>query len=1134
VKLDDGSERLRRLVAAVRRRWFATVALQAIGVGAAVSAVPALAAGLVYWAVAPTGAALLLLALAAALVAIVGIALVVRGIERRPDDRRVARFIEERAQPRSAASLDDCVVTAVQAIDASSSAGRGPLAGLVVAAAVRSLEGVTARDIVPPADVRRAAAMAAAGAVLLTGTLVAVAPALSHVVQTARLRFFPHAVTVEVSPGDVRVVAGQPVRIRARVHTGQAELSRVPPRLVVAAGGDERAVDMTAAGEGFEFAFESVDRTFTYKVVAGAAASDAYTVTALFPPRVERIDLEYRYPSFSGLAPRREEDGGDIYAPAGTRVRLRITADKPLAEGELALSGGRAALQADGDRALVTELVLSRDDSYRVRLLDRDGLRSDGDSEFFIRLMDDRPPDVRILRPSADQGITPLEEVTIEARAEDDYGIAALDLVYAVAGGPERVVPFARTSGTETQRTGSFVLAAEDLKVRPGDVITYYARARDVGRGKRPTETKSDMFFLEVRPFNAEFETAQSQASAGAAGGDPQIEALIDAQKEIINATWNVERRSAAGRSADDIKAIAQAQSDLKARVERMLAGSRGRRGRGMLPQNIFQRAPRQTAPAGEDPIAAAVEAMNRAIEQLSAAKTRDAITHELAALNGLLKAQAEVRRRQVTQQANASGGGWGNRQTQDLSALFDKELQRQQRTNYEQRSQIEERQEGRSADQEMLDRIRDLARRQEEINRRQRDLEGLAAEERRRQLEKLSRDQEELRRQAEELSRQAAQTGQRQSGQQQSGQQQSQGQPSQGQAQGQPSNSGQQSPGSAGMRAAAEQMRRAANDMQRQDGESAARSGERAAEQLRNLEQQLRGSGSDARQRAAADLQAEGQQIAQEQRRIASEAERLEKSGEGANEDARRRLAAEKDRLADRIDALQREAQRLGREQGTGDEQARARAASAELDKSRVGDRMRESAQGLRQGSASPSAQLEQQLAQAIDRATEKLGGAASAGARQAAGELERTRELRERLDQLEARMREAEGRNDGGEAAKLRQQYEQELRRARESLGRQARGSEQRDGAGATPEQHEFSRSAPGTEAFKQDRSGWESLRKDVNRAIEDHEAAVSRRLAKALADDRLAAGGSDRVPEQYRRLVAKYYESLAKAKK
>ena len=86
----------------------------------------------------------------------------------------------------------------------------------------------------------------------------------------------------------------------------------------------------------------------------------------------------------------------------------------------------------------------------------------------------------------------------------------------------------------------------------------------------------------------------------------------------------------------------------------------------------------------------------------------------------------------------------------------------------------------------------------------------------------------------------------------------------------------------------------------------------------------------------------------------------------------------------------------------------------------------------------------------------------------------------------------------------------------------------------ADRTPEQHECSLSAPGTEAFKQDFTKWESLRKDLDLALERYDAAVSQRLAKRLAEDRLSAGGSDRVPDDYARLIARYYESLARTKK
>jgi len=192
----------------------------------------------------------------------------------------------------------------------------------------------------------------------------------------------------------------------------------------------------------------------------------------------------------------------------------------------------------------------------------------------------------------------------------------------------------------------------------------------------------------------------------------------------------------------------------------------------------------------------------------------------------------------------------------------------------------------------------------------------------------------------------------------------------------------------------------------------------------------------------------------------------------------------------------------------------------------------MRETAQQLREGAKPADAQGEQQIARTLDQVVEKLGGS-SADARRLAEQLDRSKEIRERLDQLEGQLRQAEARKDGS-AGKLRQAYEQELGRARDSLGRQGEGVQPDGGGGSTPEEQVFSRSAPGTEAFKQDRSGWEALRKNVDRALEQHDAAVSLRLAKALGDGGLHAGGSDRVPEQYRHLVAKYYESLAKVKK
>ncbi len=1164
----DQQTELRLVIAAIRQRWFRLVALRTVGRALAVASVPVFVAVCLEYLFAPKAGALVWLVVAAVVASLACVGVIVWRMQRRPDDRHVARFIEERAAALpDGQGLSDALVSAVD-VAAVPGADRQPaFAPLLIDAAVRRLREIAPSAIISPSAIRQAAGQALGGAVCLTVAVGLGAPGLDRAITTARARYFPRSIAVEVTPGHARVAAGTPLRIRATLRDGGVALTALAPSMTVAAGGETRTVEMTRAGDGFEYAFESIDRSFEYTVAAGQATSGRFAITALVPPVVRSIDVRYAFPSFTGLPPRDDRDGGDIYAPAGTHVRLRIHTDKPATAGEMALRGTALPLREAGDRVFEVDMVLRADDAYRVRLADADGLRSTSETEYFIRVMDDRPPDVRILRPSSDQQITALEEVAIEARADDDYEIAAFDLVYSVSGGRERTVAFDRVTGTDVQRVGSRLVPAEELAVRPGDVIAYYARARDVGRGRRSKETRSDIFFLEVTPFTEEFVAAQSQAGGAAAA---QVDSLIDAQKAIISATWNIERRSEAGRSIDDMKAVAQAQADLKARAEQLSSrGGRGR-GRGFIPQRLSPQVVVPPRAGSADPIAAAVDAMTKALQQLEGQKTRDAIPHEMAALNGLLQAQAEIRRRQVSQ-SMAGGGGGGNRVGQDLSALFDKELQRQQRTNYEDRSQVEARPDQPPPGGDIADRLRDLARRQEDLSQRQRDLAAARPdlEEMKRQLEKLTREQTELREQLEQLDRQMPRGPEGPPSQGRSGQQGSQGsqggQPAAGRSGrgGQGQGAGAQAGGE--MREASEQMREASSDLRREDPNAAAGAAERAAQQLRRLEQQMRG-GAAAGASADGDLRVQAQQIAEEQRRIAAEAARLEPGRGHAVAEASKRLAADKDRLAGRVDDLQRSAEAASRRNSGATDMAHAGDAARQLSQGRIGQRMREGAAGMRQGTSDDrrsAAGAEEQLARDLDRVVDTLGGSQSAEARELSDTLGQTRELRDRLNRAERQLREAEARQasgmesgresqgragapasrggatsgragQAGEVERLRQEYQRELQRAREALGRLGAGGQQAGAGGATPEQHEFSRSAPGTERFKQDRSSWESLRKDFDVALEKYEASASDRLARPTTDDRFSAGGSERVPDHYRRLIARYYQALAKARK
>ena len=72
-------------------------------------------------------------------------------------------------------------------------------------------------------------------------------------------------------------------------------------------------------------------------------------------------------------------------------------------------------------------------------------------------------------------------------------------------------------------------------------------------------------------------------------GGGGAAADLLEAQKEIIVATWKLQRRAIAGQSAADVRAIAKAQGELQVRPRRW-PRSRGVPRRGVAGLNPRRR----------------------------------------------------------------------------------------------------------------------------------------------------------------------------------------------------------------------------------------------------------------------------------------------------------------------------------------------------------------------------------------------------------------------------------------------------------------------------------------------------------------------------------------------------------------
>jgi hypothetical protein len=1142
--MTDRVDELRAILAEVRARWQRQALLRAWTLGAATAAAMLLVGVLAVWLVAPEGIPVVFAASTAAAMAVAALVFALLPTRQPPGDRQIARFIEERA-----GGLDEVLVTAVD----KSESVPGPVTELLIADAIRAARSVESSRIITPDALRRAAIGAAAGSAAFVASMWVYAPSAGRALDVAGSYLFPSRYAIEVVPGSVKVREGQPVTVVARIPGIDGGLV---PMLTVGRGDAARSTRMLpGAADEFTFTLNNITVSFPYSVTAGAASSGEFSVDVIRPVKVTRIDLAYDYPDGVGLAPHTEADGGDIFAPAGTKVRLTVTTDKSVTSGRLTTADGQSTALNGHNQVFETELMVARDGSYRIAVQDVDGLTNEGDPEYFIRMLNDRPPDVRILRPAGDRQVSPLEEVVIEARADDDYGVRSLELVLKANTGQEKVIPLEGASG-KAVAAGDYTVFLEDLNVKPGDVVTYHARATDVGRGRRSTESRSDIFFLEVKPYEEEFVAAESNAAGMAGGAQTGLEELIAQQKDIMAATWKLDARARRGgpnaKSPADIKALAAAQNALKDKTDEIAT---------QMTAQMAQQRRRLGARAGltrpgEDPLPRAAMAMGRAATELDRLNLTQALPQEEQALAELLKAAAEIRRRQIAMQQARGGGGNGNRNQPDLSTLFDQELRKRQQTNYETQSTTQEANQQDPPEQDPLEAIRELARRQEALSKQQRDLarnqSQMSAEETKRQLERLTREQEQLRQQAEELSKRM---------------------------QGQSSPGGQGSQRASGgdsqqLRDISEEMRNAAADLRRQDPQQASARGSKAGERLRGLEQRMQGSRPEERRRAMGDMQLEARQLADAERRLGNEAARTQQGTAG--EDARRRLAAEQERLADRTERLGESVRQLAESGTDPDERHAMSAAGREMDQQKLAERMRESAQAMRQGqSGEPQQQAvagADELARALDKVAERLG--AATGSRDGettrlSDQLSRAQELRDRLGRLQRSMDELQKQADsgqpgqpgqpsngkpgsgqqssqgqegttgqqgsaeggrGGTLSRLQRDVDDQFREAQKLAESLQRDNPDMQKGGTTPEQWQRSVSAPGTEAFKQDFSKWESLKKNLLTALEQTESQLSEQLRARETRERLNAGRHDAVADTYRELVDRYYQSLA----
>ncbi len=348
-----------------------------------------------------------------------------------------------------------------------------------------------------------------------------------------------------VKPGDILIRRGSDVAVTATIENVPAKKVFLYLREKAS---EWKRVPMRADDSTTEYLYylPGVANDVSYYVDSSGGRSRQYRIQVFDLPRVETIDVDYMYPDHTGMENKTEKNAGDIIAPEGTKVRLHIAFNRPILRSILKFEGDTTIDLIPSGKVATGAFTVAKDGTYVVDAFDDEGRNIENPMEYMIRSIPDSPPEISVNMPGRDLKVMALEEVSIAVSAKDDFGVTKLALNYNVAGGFEQKVDFLKAAGQDVLPSvdGKTMIYLEDLKVVPGDFISYFFTAADNNDIGGPSEAISDIYFLEVVGTDEEFRRASQLGGGGGQSGQGRPpSALVENQKNIIAATWKLLNR---------------------------------------------------------------------------------------------------------------------------------------------------------------------------------------------------------------------------------------------------------------------------------------------------------------------------------------------------------------------------------------------------------------------------------------------------------------------------------------------------------------------------------------------------------------------------------------------------------------
>lgn len=347
-------------------------------------------------------------------------------------------------------------------------------------------------------------------------------------------------VEATLSPGTIAVAQNTALTLRCIPRTSQypsASLTITDITPYGAGASTSHLLRPDSAGT-FSYVTDSINTSMTYSFSIGNRRFGPDTITVIAPPVLYSLKISLAPPRYTRKKDKVLPEGqGSFAAYPGTEASFTIQSLFALKKALfIPDKGDTVAFQVNGTHAH-GKVKIRQSAAYTFFLEDTLSQKNDSIPDFFITLLPDYDPSVRIVKPGIHKVLSVAQQETLWVEARDDFGINMLDLMWKKSSDiddtvyQKNILPDRVSEPIIRQQTAWDLL---ELSLYPGDSVYYWVLTHDNKPLRKPHLVSSDTFFFRLPTF-AEIHNRVSQKEEDAAQAMSSVQKLQKEMKERLN-----------------------------------------------------------------------------------------------------------------------------------------------------------------------------------------------------------------------------------------------------------------------------------------------------------------------------------------------------------------------------------------------------------------------------------------------------------------------------------------------------------------------------------------------------------------------------------------------------------------------